>query len=762
MGLFSKKTGGAPPDILNAALGVVSAGSIYWVLSNGEEHYTPELAVTLPSLAAGTAIGTPYAQLLTLFEGEDRDVLDASVRDLRRNGESMMISIASKDGRIFDVRGQRLYKNMADGKGAYADMITLQDRTEVYQHLGQVEQERLEAVAVSESLQVMLNAVPFPMWLRHPDLRLAVTNRAYQVAVGNEDGAEIASSLCGPDGKGLARDVKSKGQIAHKQGNLVMAGKRKFVEVVERPFPKNPQAPYQYLSVGYVRDLTQVAEAQRMVKAVTSGNEKVLNLMPNAIAVFGPDKRLNFYNHAYAEFWNLERSFLNRTPAASEVFDKLRQMRAFPEYSNFKEFKGSIDRLFTSLMETQEELLHLPDERSLRQIIAPHPQGGLLFIYEDVSEHMRLTTDYNTLLEVYQNSLDELQEAVGVFSPDGRLKLSNPSYRKLCLLPVDINDMKEEYHLSEILDLNKGVDAYDGTWEAYKAERMKILMARTPHSGVLDQADGSILEYAILPLPDGNIMHRYVDVTTQKKVERALLERNEALETADQMKSEFLANISYGLRTPMNALIGFTQMLNQKVAGELNEKQEEYARYILAASEELRILTDDIIDLAAIEADFMKLNIKSFEMSDLLEDIRNLFQPKAAAKKIFLTIEGEEVGQVEADEDRLRQCLYNLLRHALATTPVEGKISLTVDQRNAELIFVIEDNGEGMSKAEQGNLFTQYTPSHTQSAKAGAGLGMPLVKALVDKHGGAIDVDSDVGRGTRIRFTIPLGETKAN
>src|SRR6516165_3013061 len=126
-------------------------------------------------------------------------------------------------------------------------------------------------------------------------------------------------------------------------------------------------------------------------------------------------------------------------------------------------------------------------------------------------------------------------------------------------------------------------------------------------SGPLYRKDGSMLQEAIVPLPDGNVLLTYLDVTDTSRVERALRERNEALETATRLKSEFIANVSYELRTPLNAIIGFAEILTNQYFGELSPRQLDYSRGILDSSHRLLSLINDILELATIEAGYMTL-----------------------------------------------------------------------------------------------------------------------------------------------------------
>ena len=335
-----------------------------------------------------------------------------------------------------------------------------------------------------------------------------------------------------------------------------------------------------------------IADLARHVEA----HADVLENVAVAVAIYGPDTRLMFHNTAYARLWDVEPDYLNTHPLISEELEHLRERRRLPEFVDFRAFRDDQKRLFTSLMQPQEDLVHLPDGRTLRKRVAPHPFGGLLFTYEDVTDSLTLERNYNTLIEVQSRTLDNLYEGVALIGADGRLKLCNPAYVRLWRLHDD--DVEGEPHIADLVDKSRELfEESDGDWDAMRERVIGRMTAREPRRSRLERTDGSVLESAIVPLPDGMVLLSYIDVTDRFRVERVLRERNDALQAADELKTEFIANVSYKLRTPLNTIIGFSEILNGDMFGELNERQAEYSAGILKSSEELLELINDILDL---------------------------------------------------------------------------------------------------------------------------------------------------------------------
>ncbi len=189
----------------------------------------------------------------------------------------------------------------------------------------------------------------------------------------------------------------------------------------------------------------------------------------------------------------------------------------------------------------------------------------------------------------------------------------------------------------------------------------------------IERSDRKVIDVAAIPLPDGGRLYKYTDVTDSINMERALRERNEALMAADRLKSEFIANVSYEFRTPLNAIIGYAELLSRQYFGTLNEKQQEYSHGILDAAQALLLLISDVIDVAAIEAGYIKLDLKPIDVKDMLEASERLFQQRARMRSVALSLDtASELGEIVGDQQRLKQALSNLLSNALSAAPYGG------------------------------------------------------------------------------------------
>ncbi|MGQ0665358.1 MAG: ATP-binding protein [Pseudomonadota bacterium] len=620
-----------------------------------------------------------------------------------------------------------------------------------------VEAELAELRAAQAALADALDRLPIPLWRRRADLSLADCNAAYANAaeadratvlgegraLGGQAVSERAQALAG-----LARTAR----IAPTESfHVVIGGQRRLLEFTEAPLPDGG-------TIGLAIDVTGREEAEAELARHVAAHGKVLESLPTSIVIYGPDRRLKFFNSAFVKLSRLDESWLRTEPEIGEILETLRERRDLPEHSDFPAFKRRWRHFFTSLVEPLEQLDYLPDGRTHRVRAVPHPLGGLFVTREDVSDNLALERSYNTLVAVQRETLDHLYEGVAVIGGDGRLKLSNPAYGRIWQLPQEA--LAAEPHIADIIERNK--DFYDDgdDWPGLKERIIARLTDRSPRSGRLGRSDGSVLDYAIVPLPDGAVLLSYVDVTDSFRVERALRERAEALEAADRLKTEFIATVSYELRTPLNVIIGFAEILSRAYFGPLNARQLEYCRGITVSSQQLLAIINDILDLASIEASRMSLERAPVELRPLLDGVATVMQDMARAGSLRLAVDCPVDGRaVEIDERRVKQALCNLVSNAVKFTPAGGSITLSGRVESGRAMVSVSDTGVGIPAEDHKRVFETFVRGGAGGKKgrgAGPGLGLSLVKRIVELHGGHVEIDSAPNRGTTVTCVLPV------
>lgn len=615
----------------------------------------------------------------------------------------------------------------------------------------------------TKRIKKFLHQLPFPVWLRKKNLDIIECNKAYIKAVEKEtvrevvkNQIELAPKSIDDSGKAVASSALEKRDIYSEQHHVVMDGSRRLVEITEIPLKKNWQEDdEEHLVIGgYAFDRTDIEEIEKQLDRHTKAQAEILENLGTPMAIFGEDQRLVFYNQAYIDLWQFEERILNAKPNYGEILEMKREKRLFPEIVDFPGYKKTQLNYFTTLIDTYEEILHLPNGKAIRRILTPHPLGGILFTYEDVTDALTLQRSYNTLVEVERETLNNLYEGVAVFGSDGMLKLTNPSFQKMW--KIEEKDLHIELHIQEFFDLLGERFKNKGNIDKHRNRYIKAIGERSSEMGRIDCKDGTIIDYATMPLPDGNVLFSFIDMTDSIRAERALIERNEALMTADRLKTEFLANISYELRTPLNTVLGFAEVLKAEYFGELNNKQTEYIDLILSSSNRLIVLINDILDLALVEAGHFSLEKKSIDVYDMLESIMNLSRESARQHNLKLSLQcNKDIGFVNADERRIKQVLFNIVSNAIKFTPSGGAVTINADQSNNKLYLEITDTGIGIPEEDQKRIFEKFEKGKRKRRIAGAGLGLSLVKSVIELHGGNVQIESKPNKGTTVTCILP-------
>jgi signal transduction histidine kinase len=493
--------------------------------------------------------------------------------------------------------------------------------------------------------------------------------------------------------------------------------------------------------------------AQPEPKPSVEARFRSFDRLATAFAVFDQNQRLTHFNQAYVELWQLDPAWLGTHPRDGEILDRLRQERRLPEKADYRDWKRTWLSSYGSNAQV-EDLWHLPDGRTLH-VIADSEAGEVTYLYENVTEQIALESRYNALIQVQRETLDTLREGVAVFAPNGRLRLYNQAFAALWRLSP--RQLDKEPHIDEIIEECRVLYDEPEEWERTKAAVTAIVSERRPYESQIDRADGCVLACAALPLPDGGTLLTYNDVSDAKRVERALIERTEALEEADRLKSTFISHVSYELRTPLNSILGFAQLLASPAFGPLAEKQREYVHDILASGLTLRAIIDDILDLTTIDAGTLELNLSPVSVREVIEAAANGVRERLKQNDMTLDVAVEpSIDTFVADGARVTQILYNLLSNAIGFSPSGGKIALNCRRENSMVAFTVEDQGVGIPDDYQKAVFERFESRPHGSRHRGTGLGLSIVKSLAELHGGTVALDSIPGKGTRVKVLLPL------
>ncbi len=481
--------------------------------------------------------------------------------------------------------------------------------------------------------------------------------------------------------------------------------------------------------------------------------DRTLDQLSSGVAVFDGQRRLAFYNDSYRRLWKLDRTFLDSNPDDSSVLYELRAARRLPERLDFRVWKAQLHKAYGAT-ETAKDTWYLPDGRALSVVITPNPDGGVTYLFDDVTESLELARRFDGMIHFQRETLNGLAEGVAVFGSNGKARLFNPAFLRMWKLSNDA--MRKEPHIQTVEGWCQPLFDDPAVWRQIR-ETITSIENRADVPLKLERKDGSVLDGMIRPLPDGATMLTFQEVTETENVERALRERNEALEAADRTKVDFVHHVSYELRSPLTTIIGFAHFLSDPSTGPLTPKQAEYLDYVTKSTNALLALTNNIFDLANIDAGAMKLELGPVDVSKTIELAAEGLQDRLATDRIRLKVEiAPDVGSFIGDEKRVVQVLYNLLANAVGFSPQDSTVGISARRTERSVVFVVTDSGPGIPADMKDKVFNWFESRSQGSPHRGAGLGLSLVRSFVELHGGTVSVASEVGKGTAITCELPF------
>lgn len=597
------------------------------------------------------------------------------------------------------------------------------------------------------ALKTLGDNLPNPLWVRNSAGQLTWASKAYKHLFKSEEQAENLNQL--PDI--LMQDSRSEASRAHAVGrpynaniSSVIDGDRKRFQIVDVATDTS--------IAGMAIDITM---EDRLVKAhehMLKSHGVTLDLLTTAIAQFDATQKLVFYNQAFQQLWDIDTAFLATEPSHVQFIDRLRAEGKLAEQPEWRQWKDDLLSDYQAL-EPVSHMWHLPNGQTLRVLANPQHEGGLTLIFENLTEQFDLESRYKTLVKVRGQTLDHLAEGVAVFSSDGILRLHNPAFTELW--GVDPLSIVDGMHISALRDLfNHQVNG--DPWISYIDAVTGFDEIPEENMGRLDLHTGTVLNAGIAHLPDGQTMLTFVDMTDATNVERALKDKNDALRRSDELKTDFVNHVSYELRSPLNAIIGFTDMLRFGMAGPLNEQQGEYIGHIHHSSEDLLVIVNDILDLATIDAGMLHLDRKPIEISAAIGEATSQVEELLKEHEVSLNIQAEhEPGQMEADLDRLSRVLANLLRNAANYAPSGSAVTLSQRSDANDVLFTIRDEGPGIPEEILSKVFAPFEQKSNGGRSRGVGLGLAIAKSFIDLHNGTIEIETSKGQGTTVMCRLP-------
>ncbi|WP_416464194.1 PAS-domain containing protein [Sphingomonas sp. VDB2] len=687
------------------------------------------------------------------LEPEDAAALAQEIASAQRAGKSFALPVRGQgSSRLLLVRGAPAGPGIAASGGVILWIFDATDsQAEIQSLRGHVEQLR-DAL---EALAGLVEAAPFPMWHRTPDLRLSLVNSAYVRAVDGQGagdviahGTELVETVAGLTPEAAAAEAITRDEPIERMVPATIDGERRTMRVVDVPLGAAGVA-------GYAVDQHELEQARVEHRRLEAAQRDLLDRLSAGVARFGPDRALRFWNQPFISLFGLHQDALADAPLFERVLDQMRDARRLPEHRDFPAWRAERRQWFLSPDPLEENWL-LQDGTHLRVYAQPLPDGGLLLIFEDRTEQVQLSSARDTLLRVRTATFDNLFESIGVFASDGRLQMWNSRFRIIWGASEDLLAGHPR-----IDDLMRAVQTQLAKPEQANLVRELVRAAtieRKQRIGHVGFADGRIFEFAAIPLPDGNALFTMLDVTDSRRVEQVLRDRNEALEQADKVKTAFVTNMSYELRTPLTTISGFAEMMSAGYAGELSPSAAEYVDGILKSTARLSMLIDNVLDLTQGEVGTLPIDHVRVDLATVVRASASRMMMDATAKgmEIDLTLQ-DSLGAVQGDARRIGQAIDHLLENAIRYCGKGARILLHGDGMADKARIVVSDNGPGIAAGQQAAIFDPAARAGQARNGGRAGIGLPLARQLAEAHGGTLQLVSEAGQGTMAVIELPRG-----
>lgn len=603
----------------------------------------------------------------------------------------------------------------------------------------------LIGTAAESGLGLLADYYPAPTWVVDAGGRLAWANRAWLAEMKVET-VEAARDKALTFDRGADAIVAEAGRLHQRQEGFrwtTGGGRRRAWRIVAEPAPGGGV-------LAFALDMTESEETRDTLRRHVEAHDETLNHIADAVAIFGPSKRLAFHNTAFQQMFSVDPGYLDERPTHAELLDRLRQRRLLPEVIDYAGWKARELDFYGASAAAPDDSWSLPDGRTLRVVRQPHPLGGVLLLFSDITDELKLRSRFNAQIQVQTATLDKLNDAVAVFGSDGRIRLHNEAFESFW--GVSSEQLRAAGDFDAVAALCQKTMPDQSLWLGLKARVADPdPESRVPISGEGRTADGRVASWQTRPLPDGATLVAFSDVTARRELEQALAAKAQALEESTALKREFVGSVSYELRTPLTTIVGYSELL--ELQGDLPERSRQHAGAIRIAASQLASSIDDVLDMAQIDAGEMELTLGDVRVCDLLDGAADKVRARIEGRGATLSVTCPTgLRPIRADAQRVGQALEHLLDNAARAVSDGGAVNLIAEGSPSEVRIRVEDTGRGIPYHLQAHVFDRFV----RRERGGPGVGLALVKALVELHGGWAEVESEPGKGAAFILHLPL------
>ncbi len=690
----------------------------------------------------GPNLGGRILDGLADYEGRDAAgevvTLRRALGVLRASGAPFSVVIEGPGGLTIE----------ADGRPAGARMaLWLADpalkTAETAAARGRLEEARLHIMQDPAAFMEMWGRTPVLAWRLSSGLKLQWANTAFLEAVEAQslDDAMERDLALDAQARAQARQALADGARVYHTRSVTVGGALRTYEI--SCFPVSGGV------AGVALDITAAEEARATLEQQLRRQTAALNRVDDGVAIFSLEKELVFSNDAFAQLFGLEAGWLNEKPGHGALLDRLRERRLLPETDDYETWRArELQAYLKTAEDPSPEIWRLPDGRMISMAPLRPQTGGVILVFRDMTERLRLETELNTRVKVQRATLDKLTEGVVVFGSDGKLRLHNAAFQAMWRLDEGVLEPSDGAALSfdALAAACRDLLPEPAVWTKMKARVTNPSQeTRREITEELQRADGAILNYTSRPLPDGATAIVFEDVTAERELKKVLTDRARLmedrarlLEAHTQVRADFVGLVSRSLRDPLQTILGRAELMQMDVEEGARAVASEDVAQILQAGRELNQLVETILQLAAASSDSVELNLAEVAVRPALESALLLVSTRAEDSKVRFTLDcPDDIGELRADPERLSQVVYNLLWNARQRARPDGHVALGAARDGASVRIWVEDDGPAVdgvdAEGTADDPFIRYD-------QAGAGLSLTLVKEYVGLHRGWVEL----------------------
>ena len=501
---------------------------------------------------------------------------------------------------------------------------------------------------------------------------------------------------------------------------------------------------------GIGRDLTLLVRAEKHAAIAQSRLMDAIESIRECFMLLDPEDRLVLCNSRYREVNAAIGAWLVPGAPLAEIY------RASLQHGAVRPASGTLEERF---------LPGMPEVGECRigdrwfQIGERRTQdGGSVVVQTEITPLKRREQELAEKTTLLRATVDNMRQGLLVLDPERRMKLWNDRLCEILDLPPRL--LKLGLTIDEFIRvLDRRRVPCPGRAAAIVAQRFAQMPDAPASVEEFTLEDGRTIESRLAAMPDGGVVATYFEITSRKRVEAKLRQAKEEAELASRSKTEFLANISHELRTPLNAIIGFAEILNTQIFGPLGDpRYVHYAADIRDSGQHLLNLINDVLDVSKIEFGKLELHEETVDIAAVLDSCMRLMRDRAESAGLELRADlPPELPLLQGDGRRLKQILLNLMSNAVKFTPAGGAVVVRAAVMADGMTIAVADTGIGIAAGDLEKALRPFGQIDSRIARKyqGSGLGLPLTKSMIELHGGQLNLESEVGRGTVATVWLP-------